>query len=138
MAGIESALDADHFHLARLVRFLSRKLLVEPESGAHFHRAALAVLVEQEQEVNRMDEMRALAEQAFALANRFADQVELSMFKISKAAMDDAGGAAGNSRSEIVLFDEQGAFSGAGTLPGYGNAIDPAPNDHHVEMLAIQ
>jgi hypothetical protein len=112
--------------------------LIEPETGAHLQGTALAVLVQQEEKVYGMHQVRAFAEQALALVNRFAYQIKFAMLEVSQAAVNDAGGPASNARGKIVLFDEQSALSGAGTLARDGHSIDAAADDHHMKVLAFQ
>src|ERR1700722_4340311 len=138
VAGIEGAVHALQFEFANVACLLARNPLVEPQAGPNFHRAALALLVEQKEKMNRMDQMRTLAQQNFALANRFADKVEFAVFEITNPAVDNAGRAAGNSRGEVVLFDKQRALAGPGALTGNGDAIDAAADDHHLKMLRFQ
>ena len=51
--------------------------------------------------------MRSLAEQTFTFAQRFANEADLSVFKIAKAAMNDASGATGGSGGEVVLLEKE-------------------------------
>ena len=60
------------------------------------------------------------------------------MFQIAQATVNNARGAAGGASGEIVLFQQKGVASGAGTLTGDRNAIDPAADDDHVEMFSAQ
>ncbi len=85
-----------------------------------------------------MHQVRALAEQAFALADGFAYQIEFAVLEVAQAAVNDSSGPAGHARGEIVLFDEQSALSGAGTLARDGYSVDAAADDHHVKVLAFQ
>ena len=138
MAGVEGTLHALQFHLAEVVRFFSGEALVEPQSGAHFHGAALAGLVQQKKKLNGMDQVRALAQQAFPFANRFPNQIDFAVLQVAQAAVNDAGGAAGDAGGEIVLLDQQGAFAGAGAFARHGDAVDAAADDHHLKVLAFQ
>jgi hypothetical protein len=60
------------------------------------------------------------------------------VLQVPQSAVDDAGGTAGYSRSEIILFDEQRVFSGASTLPRHSHAIDAAPDNHDLKVLTFQ
>jgi hypothetical protein len=112
--------------------------LIEPETSANLHGTALAILVQQKQEVYGMYQVRAFAEQAFTLAHRFAHQIKFAMLQVSEAAMDDACRPAGHSRSEIVLLDQQSALAGAGTLARDSHSIDAASDDYHLKVLSFQ
>jgi hypothetical protein len=85
-----------------------------------------------------MDQMRPLAQEPFPFAQRFPNQTQFAVLKISQAAVNDSRGAAGDSRSEIVLLDQQRFLTCAGTLARDGNAVDAAPDDHNVEALRFQ
>ena len=100
--------------------------------------AAPAVLVERQQKMYGMHQVRALLQQAPAFQQRLADQSELGMFQVAQPAVDDAGSAAGGAGRKVVLLDQQGATAGAGALPGDGHAIDSAANDDDLKALAFQ
>jgi len=85
-----------------------------------------------------MDQVRAFAEQAFAFAQRFTHQTELSVFEIAQSAVDDARGAAGHTRCEVILLDQQSALARAGTLTRDGNTVDSPADDHNVKVLAVE
>ena len=138
MAGVERALDALQFHLTQVGGFLAGDALVEPQSGAHFHGAALAVLVQQKKKVNGMHQVRSFAQQAFALAHRFPYQIEFTVLEVAQAAVNDASRPAGDARGEIVLLDQQSALAGAGALARHGDAVNAAADDHHLKVLAFQ
>ena len=68
MACVQSALDSLQFHLTEsCCRFLGGEAPVQPQSGAHFHRAAPALLVQQHDKVHGMHQVRALTQQLFPL-----------------------------------------------------------------------
>ena len=60
------------------------------------------------------------------------------MLQVAQAAVNDARGAAGNPRGEVILLEQKRAFSGARAFTGDGDAIDAASDDHHVEVLAFE
>src|SRR5437667_2096510 len=82
--------------------------------------------------------MRILGAQVLAFAQRLPHQPDFSVFQITQPAVNDAGGAAGGAGREIILFNDQGAFSAARTLAGNGHAGNPTPDDDHFEGLAFQ
>jgi len=82
--------------------------------------------------------MRLFFQEEFTFAQRLADEADFSMLKITKSAMDDAGGAAGGSGREVVLFDQQDALAVAGTLPRDGRSVDTAANNDDVEVPAVE
>jgi hypothetical protein len=60
------------------------------------------------------------------------------MFEVAQTAMNDASGAAGNPGGEVILFQQKRVFSGAGALPGHGDAIDASANYYDVKVLAFE
>jgi hypothetical protein len=52
--------------------------------------------------------------------------------------MNDSRGTAGGTGGEVVLLNQKRTFPGASTLPGNGDTINSATNDHYVEALALQ
>ena len=74
MPGVERALARASVPSRSSGGFSSGEALVEPQPGAHFQGAALALFIQQEQKMHGMDQMGALAQQAFAFADRFAHQ----------------------------------------------------------------
>ena len=88
--------------------------------------------------MDRLHQVRAFAQQSFALADGFPHQVEFAMFKVAQTAVDDASGSAGYTRAEVVLLNQQGALAGAGTLARNGDSIDPSTDDHDVKVLAFE
>jgi len=138
MAGGESPLYAHHFHLAQVTGFSPGDPLIQPQTCAHLKRAALAVLIEEEKKMDRLHQVRAFAQQSFALADGFPHQVEFAMFKVAQTAVDDASGSAGYTRAEVVLLNQQGALAGAGTLARDRDSIDPSTNDYYMKVLAFE
>ena len=100
--------------------------------------AAAAVLVERQQKMYGMHQVRALPQQAAALQQRLADQPELGVFQVAQPAVDDARRAAGSAGGKVVLLDQQGATPGTGALPGNSHAVNSAANDDDLEPLAFK
>ena len=105
VAGVEGALHALEFHLTEVVRFLPGEALVDPQSGAHFHGAAMAGLIQQKKKLNGMDQVGTLAQQAFPFADRFPHQIDLTVLQVAQSAVNDSGGTAGNAGREVILLD---------------------------------
>src|SRR6266700_1745145 len=83
-------------------------------------------------------QQRHLAEQAFALAQRFPHQAEFGMFQIAQTSMDDPGGSAGSAGRKIVLLYDQGPLAALGTLPRNGDAVNAAADHQHVKRLVAR
>ena len=138
VAGVEGTLHARHFHLAQVGGFLPRDSLVQPQAGANLHRAALALLVQQEQELHGVDQVRALAQKVIPLAHRLPHQTDFPMLQIAKPAVNDTGGTAGYAGREIVLLHQQRPLPGASTFPGDSDPIDAAADHHDMKALRFQ
>jgi hypothetical protein len=52
--------------------------------------------------------------------------------------VDDPSGAAGDARREVVLLEQESAFTGTGAFPSNRHSIDAATDHDHMEMLAFQ
>ncbi len=111
---------------------------IQPQAGAYGERAATAVLVQRQQEMYGMHQVRSLLQQAPAFEQRLADQSELAVLQVAQAAVDDAGGAAGGAGGEVMLLHQQGAPPGASALPGDGNTVDPAANHDDLESFTFE
>ena len=85
-----------------------------------------------------MNQVRFFAQQSLTLAQRLANQPYIAMLQVLQSAMNDARGAAGNARGEVLLLDKQSVLAHASTLPRHGDAIDAAANHHDMEALAVQ
>ncbi len=85
-----------------------------------------------------MHQVRPLLQQAPAFEQRLAHQSELGMFQIAQAPVDDARGPAGGAGGEVVLLNQQGTTAGASAFPGYGDAVDSAADNDHLEAFAFQ
>src|SRR5690242_16033361 len=106
---------------------------VQPEPGADGEGTASAILIESQQKMNWVHQMRTLLQQASPFQQRLANQPELSMFQVAQATVDDAGGAAGGAGREVMLLQQKSAASGKGTFPGYGHTVNSATNHDHVK-----
>src|ERR1700751_3750590 len=137
MAAVESPLYAHYFHLAQITALSPGDALIQPQACAHLQGAASAVLIEQEKKMDGLHQVRAFAQQSFAFADGFPDQIEFAMFQVAQAAVNNAGGSAGPSRAEVVLLNQQGAPSGASALARDRDSIDPSTNDNYMKVLAF-
>ena len=139
MSCVERAFQLFQFHSSGVFgRRFSGHALVEPQSGAYLHCAALAGLVQQQQKVHGMHQVRPFPQQCFAFPQRFPHQAQLAVLQVTQSAVDDARGTAGHSRGEIILLDQERVFAGTCALPRHGYAIDAPADDHHLEALVVQ
>src|SRR6266481_7502566 len=83
-----------------------------------------------------MHQMRRLGHQAFALAQRFTDEVNLAVLQIAQSTMNNAGGAAGCAGSKVMLLHQQHALPAADTFPRNGHAVDSSANDQNVKVAS--
>src|ERR1700722_15102007 len=87
--------------------------------------------------MKRMNEVRSLAQKAFALAQGFADEIDFAVLEIAQTAVDDARGTAGDAGGEVVLLDQKSALAGAGAFAGDRDSVNAAADHDHVEVLAV-
>ena len=85
-----------------------------------------------------LDQVRAFGQKPFALAHRLPNQAQFAMLQVAEATMNDASGAAGNARGEVILLQQKRALSGARTFAGDGDAVYAASDHHDVEVLAFE
>ena len=82
-----------------------------------------------------MRKVRAVAQQALALAQRFASEGNLAFLQGAQAAQH-AAGAAGRAGGEVMLLDQQRALAGASALACDGNSHDATANHCDLKVLA--
>ena len=84
MPGVQRPLQPLQFHFGGIrARRFSCDTLVEPQSGTHFERTTLTLLVQQQDEVHGMHEVRSFPQQLFAVAQRFPYQIQLPVFQVT-------------------------------------------------------
>src|SRR5258708_39123701 len=102
---------------------------VEPQPCADVKRAAQErawSFRHREKKLKRAHQVRRLVQQALPLAQRLAHHSDLAMLQVAQPSVNDARGAAGSSRGEVVLLYQKHAPAPLRTLPGNGPAIDAA------------
>ena len=109
---------------------VARELSIKPETCSQFESGMSAGFVQREHKASGTHEMRTLIEEAFALAQGFANEAELSIFEVPKSAVNDARGATGGSGGEVVLFEKEHTPACARTLSRNGDTVDSS-TDHY-------
>ena len=90
--------------------------------------------VRREDERDRVDEMRRIAQQQPALAQRLAHEAHVALLEITKAAVDELGAAAGCSFCEVALFEQCRAIAARGGVHRRAEAGRAAADDKHVPL----
>src|SRR5258708_3804604 len=114
---------------------------VEPQPCADGQRAAQErawSFRHREKKLKRAHQVRRLVQQALALAQRLAHHSDLAMLQVAQPSVNDARGAAGSSRGEVVLLYQKHAPAPLGTLPSNGHAVDAAADYQDVKTLLTQ
>src|SRR4051794_9929806 len=111
---------------------------VEPKPRSYRQGTTSAVLIEGQQEMNRMHQMRPLLQQAPPFHQRLPHQPQLGMLQISQSAVNDASRPTGRPSREVVLFNQQSTAPGTRTFAGNGDPVNSAANNDHLEALAFQ
>src|SRR2546422_2734719 len=104
MSGVKPMLKLLLVRIRRSDSELSAKMPVEPKSGAYSERTAAGVVTQGEEEVDRMNQMWPLPQQAPACPQAFADHSHLPPLPIPQPAPGDAGGSAGCARGQGMLL----------------------------------
>ena len=76
--------------------------------------------------------MRRGLDQPLALAQRLGDELEVVIFEVAQAAMDQFGRRGGGVRGEIVALDQQYLEAVERGLARDGAAVDAAADDEYV------
>ena len=82
--------------------------------------------------------MRRYSHQRSALATRFEHQMQVPVLEIPDTTMNEPRRSTRRSAREIIALDECGPKSPHRGVTRYPGAVDPAPNDEHVELLAAE
>ena len=94
---------------------------------------APAVLVDRNQQWQRLDEMRSIAQKIFALLQGFVDQAQLAKLQVAQPAMNEAAGPARGAVAQVSLFEEAGAQPAERGVPGNAGAVDAAADNNQVK-----
>ena len=138
-AGVEQALQLLLVRAARSrLQPAATQPAIQPQPGADGQCAAPAVLIECQQKMYGMHQVRALPQQAPAFEQRLAYQSDLGMFQVAQASMNDARGPTGGAGGKVMLLNQQGSTAGASALPGDGDAVNSAADNDHLEAFARQ
>ncbi len=84
---------------------------------------------------NGVDEMGSGAEQLGALDQGFAHELELEMFQIAQAAMDELRGVGGGGAGIVALLGQQHFQAATGGVAGDRGAMNAAADDDKVERF---
>jgi hypothetical protein len=96
------------------------------------------MLSERQKEIPGTHKVRPVSQQALAFPQGFADEPDLTMFQISQAAVNNAGGPAAGSCPEVVLLKQENPALRPRALSRDGSAVDSTSNNDNVEILALE
>nr|BFE67468.1 hypothetical protein GCM10020092_007690 [Actinoplanes digitatis] len=65
-------------------------------------------------------------------------EVQLELFEVAKAAVNQLAGSAGRAGGQVAGLDERHAQAARGGIQGGAGAGDPAADDEDVELLVAQ
>jgi hypothetical protein len=102
----------------------------EPVGAGAFER--------RDDERERPHEVRRELDHQLALEQRLADQPEVEVLQVAKAAVDELARAAGGPRGVVVALQQRDAVAARGGVERNAGAGDPAADDHHVELLLAE
>ena len=72
-------------------------------------------------------------EEAVALGQTFADQRQLSIFKVPQSPVDQPRRPSGRPRSDVVGVDDDDGAAVENELPGQRRPVDPRPEDDDID-----
>ena len=74
--------------------------------------------------------------QEFALAQCMINEAKLPLWQVSEAAVNQLRGTRGSRAREVARLDQRNTQSAQGRIARDCGAIDPAPDDAEIELLA--
>ena len=116
-------------------RLAPRERVVGDHAEPHEHRAALGVLVDGDDERERPYEVRHYPEELLALGEGLVDEVELVVFEVTQAAVDQARRPAHRPAGYVSLAYEQDLQAPHRGVARYPRPVDAGPDDDHVERV---
>jgi hypothetical protein len=93
--------------------------------------------IDGQNKAQRSNQVWSFADKSIAFLKRFAHQSDFRILQIAKAAMNNACRSTGSAGSEIILFKQQDAVAGAGTLTRNGDTVDAAADHDDLEALSF-
>ncbi len=112
------------------------KQVIYAEGGLQSQRAMAVATINGQQKTLRADCMRGDPGKQASFTQRLADQADLPVLQIAKAAMNQTRGGLGGAGGEVAFLDERCGKASAGRIAGDAGPGNPAPNYKQVEDLA--
>ena len=91
--------------------------------------------VMREHEAHRPDDVRGVAQEHRALAQRLAHEPDVAVLQVAKPAVDQLGAGRRGVRGEIVLLAQQHVEPAPCRVPGDAGAVDAAADDEQVDRV---
>ena len=110
-------------------RLAHRQPVVQREPDGDLPLAAARTSINRYAELERLDEMRRIREQALALVQRLVHEPELGMLEVPQPAMNQPRRSAARAAADIAALDNQHLEARDSRLARNRRAIDPGPND---------
>ena len=118
-------------------RFARRHQIVELQTDADLPRLASRAAIQRNEELERLDEMRAQRQQPLALAQRLMHEIELEMLEISQPAVDEPRRRAARPAADVAAIEEQRLQAAQRRLARNRGAVDPGADHDQVESDGV-
>ncbi|MNO76254.1 hypothetical protein D3C76_673250 [compost metagenome] len=126
--GLERAAGAKPYAARGWQPFPPAQMVIKEQPGADQPGRAQMRAVRQD-EAQRADDMRRLAQQDLTLGEGLAHQAEFAVFQIAQAAVDQLAAGGGGMAGKVVLFAKEHGQPAPGSIRRDADAID-ATADH--------
>ena len=109
--------------------------VVEHEPDPDLDPASRTVVVDGEQNLDRLDELRRVFDEPAALAQRLVHEADVQTFEVTQTAVDQLRRRGGGLRAERPLLVERDGVRLARQLPRDSGAVDPPSDDRDLHHL---
>ncbi|MNP05087.1 hypothetical protein D3C76_970300 [compost metagenome] len=110
------------------------QVVIQEQTGAD-HPGRAQVRAVWQYETHRLDDMRGLGQQHFALGKGFAHQAKFVMLQVAQAAVDQLAAGRRGMLSQVVLFAQEHLETASGGVGSDAHAIDATAD--HDEVIAF-
>jgi hypothetical protein len=101
-------------------------VVIQEQAGTDHPRRAQVRAVRQH-EAHRLDDVRGLGQQHFALGQGFAHQAEFVMFEVAQAAVDQLAAGRRGVAGQVVLFAKEHRQAAPGGVCAMPTPLMPPP-----------
>ncbi len=107
--------------------------VIKDEADPEFPGWHAGRIVEGQYEAQRPDQVRRIAQQPATFVQGFVDQVEVAVFQVAQAAVDELGRETAGAGGEVALVDQSDAQAAQHGVQRDAGAGDAAAEDEQIE-----